>query len=76
MWAVDQVGPLPPIPFGVSDMRSAEEDSWGREIIINYSVIIKTYIGMKKEDMERFYLFAFYLKILHLIMLVLILMLW
>ncbi|CAJ0768451.1 7886_t:CDS:2, partial [Entrophospora sp. SA101] len=51
------VGPLPPFPFGVSNVRIAEEDFWGREIIINYSVIIKTYIGMKKEDMERVKLF-------------------
>ncbi|CAH1768172.1 5741_t:CDS:2, partial [Entrophospora sp. SA101] len=57
LWAVDQVGPLPPFPFGVSNVRIAEEDFWGREIIINYSVIIKTYIGMKKEDMERVKLF-------------------
>ena len=69
MWAVDQVGPLPPFPFGVSDVRTADEDCWGREIVINYSIIIKTYIGMKKEDMERFFLFAFHLKILYLIML-------
>ncbi|CAJ0851237.1 9028_t:CDS:2 [Entrophospora sp. SA101] len=57
LWAVDQVGPLPPFSFGVSNVQIAEGDFWGQEIIINYSVIIKTYIGMKKEDMERVKLF-------------------
>ncbi|CAG8681295.1 2188_t:CDS:2 [Funneliformis caledonium] len=54
---VDQIGSLSPFPFGVSNVRIAEEDFWGREIIINYSVIIKIYTEMKKEDMERVKLF-------------------
>jgi len=56
LWAKTQVGPIPRIPFGVCDVRDPvpEEGHWGQMLVINYSIVLKTFYGMDKKDINRF----------------------
>ncbi|CAJ0764143.1 2115_t:CDS:2 [Entrophospora sp. SA101] len=52
--AVDQVGPLPPFPFGVSNVQIAEGDFWGTQYL---EKAVKYVIKVKDDESETLTLY-------------------
>jgi hypothetical protein len=53
-WAITQIASPPDYAFGVRNVRDpGAEDSWGRELTINYSSVIKVYFDMPRDEISR-----------------------